>query len=903
MSSEDAALLIVDDIEDNRFALSRRLARQGYLNVTTAVDGRQALELLNAKPFDLVLLDIMMPQVNGYEVLAQMKADESLRHIPVIMISAVDEIDSVVRCVELGADDYLAKPFNPTLLRARVGACLERKRLHDELRESLQRQTATADVLKVISRSTFDLQTVLDTLIETAARLCDARRAVISRRDGETYHGVAFYNASPELIDYVKAHPIAPGRHSITARVALERQIVHVADLQADAEYGYALRDVDPIRTELGVPMFRGDEIVGVFILYKLEVAPFTEQQIELVKTFADQAVIAIENTRLLSELRESLQQQTATADVLKVISRSTFDLQVVLDTLAESAARLCEADHAWLFRQEGNVYRWAASYGHSKEDHERIKQYMTTIALSAGRGSLVGRIVLERQPLQIPDVLADPEYSFSDGQKLGQYRTLLGAPLLREDVPIGAIILQRTEVRPFTGKQIELATTFADQAVIAIENVRLFDEVQARTRELARSVEELRALGDISQAVNSTLDVETVLSTLVARAVQLSNTDGGVIYVFNEQDQTFRVRATYGLSEELLAAVKSQQLGGSDAIRQATKDGQPHEFADIDEEPPSPVREISIRVGFRARLLVPLKSTDRVIGALVIRRKQPGNFPRHTIELLQTFAAQSVVAIQNARLFRELEKKSRELEIASKHKSQFLANMSHELRTPLNAILGYAELILDNIYGDTSEKMRGVLERIESNGKHLLGLINDVLDLSKIEAGQLTLSMADYSLRQVVHTVYSAVEPLAVQKRLQFKVEVAPDLPAGRGDEHRLTQVLLNLVGNAIKFTDAGEVLIKAAAADDTFSVAVRDTGPGISPDDQAKLFQEFQQADNSVTRKKGGTGLGLAISKRIIEMHGGKIWVESAPGQGSTFRFTLPVTVEQQHDPRSPH
>ena len=558
MSSEDAALLIVDDVEDNRFALSRRLARLGYLNVTTAGDGRQALELVKSKPFDLVLLDIMMPHVNGYEVLAQMKADESLRHIPVIMISAVDEIDSVVRCIELGAEDYLAKPFNPTLLRARVGACLERKRLNDELRD---------------------------------------------------------------------------------------------------------------------------------------------------------------------------------------------------------------------------------------------------------------------------------------------------------------------------------------------------------RTGELARSVEELRALGEVSQAVNSTLDVESVLSTIVAKAVQLSNTHGGVIYVFNEQDQNFRVRATYGLSEELIAAVKTQQVGFSDAIRQATEDGQPHQFADIEEEPASAVREISIRAGFRARLVVPLNSTDRVIGALVIRRKQPGKFPNHTIELLQTFAAQSVLAIQNARLFREIDQKSRELEIASKHKSQFLANMSHELRTPLNAILGYTELILDNIYGDTPDKMRGVLQRIEGNGKHLLGLINDVLDLSKIEAGQLTLSMTDYSLKQVVHTVYSAVEPLAAQKKLQFKVEVAPDLPAGHGDEHRLTQVLLNLVGNAIKFTDSGEVLTKAAADDDTFSVAVHDTGPGISAADQAKLFQEFQQADNSVTRKKGGTGLGLAISKRIIEMHGGKIWVESAPGQGSTFRFTLPVTVVQQHADRASH
>jgi signal transduction histidine kinase len=464
---------------------------------------------------------------------------------------------------------------------------------------------------------------------------------------------------------------------------------------------------------------------------------------------------------------------------------------------------------------------------------------------------------------------------------------------MFRGDDLVGVFILYKLEVAPFTEQQIELVKTFADQAVIAIENTRLISELRDRTGELARSVEELRALGDISQAVNSTLDVEAVLSTIVAKATQLSNTDSGVIYVFNEQDQTFRVRATYGLTEEMVAAVKAQQVGSSDAIRLATRDGQPHEFPDLDEEPPSPVREISRRIGFRARLVVPLNSTDRVIGALVIRRKQPGKFPRHTIELLQTFAAQSVVAIQNARLFREIENKSRELEVASKHKSQFLANMSHELRTPLNAILGYTELILDNIYGDTSEKMHGVLERIESNGKHLLGLINDVLDLSKIEAGQLTLSMADYSLRQMVHTVYSAVEPLAAQKKLQFKVEVAPDLPAGHGDEHRLTQVLLNLVGNAIKFTDSGEVLIKAAAADDTFSVAVRDTGPGISATDQARLFQEFVQADNSVTRKKGGTGLGLAISKRIIEMHGGRIWVESEPGQGSTFRFTLPVTV----------
>jgi signal transduction histidine kinase len=286
-------------------------------------------------------------------------------------------------------------------------------------------------------------------------------------------------------------------------------------------------------------------------------------------------------------------------------------------------------------------------------------------------------------------------------------------------------------------------------------------------------------------------------------------------------------------------------------------------------------------------------------VGALVVRRKEPGEFSQNTIELLQTFAAQSVLAIQNARLFSEIEDKSRQLAEASQHKSQFLANMSHELRTPLNAILGYTELIIDGIYGETPEKAQAVLRRVESNGKHLLSLINDVLDLSKIEAGQLKLSLADYSVKDVVYNVFSAVEPLAMKKNLNFKVDVPPDMPTGHGDEHRLTQVLLNLVGNAIKFTDAGEVAIKVAVANGSFSVAVHDTGPGIAAADQAKLFEEFQQADNSITKSKGGTGLGLAISKRIIELHGGSISLESSIGQGSTFTFTLPVKVERQASP----
>jgi len=414
-------------------------------------------------------------------------------------------------------------------------------------------------------------------------------------------------------------------------------------------------------------------------------------------------------------DLTESLQQQTATADVLKVISRSTFDLQTVLQTLVESAARLCDADSATITRQKDGIFYRAEAYGYSQE----FIDYVRTVPIEPERGSAIGRALLEARVIHIPDVNADPDYTWVEAQRLGGFRALLGVPMLRDGVAIGALALTRSEPRPFTDKQIELVSTFADQAAIAIENVRLFDEIQD---------------------------------------------------------------------------------------------------------------------------------------------------------------------------------KSRQLEVASQHKSQFLANMSHELRTPLNAILGYTELMADGIYGQLPEKTMGVLKRLESNGRHLLGLINDVLDLSKIEAGQLVLELTDYSLQDIAQTVRSTLEPLAADKKLAFKVEVAPKLPPGHGDGRRLTQVLINLVGNAIKFTDAGEVVITGGATDGSFHLSVRDTGPGISAADQARLFQEFQQANNAITRKKGGTGLGLAISKRIIEMHGGKIWVESQVGQGSTFSFTLPVRVERQ-------
>ena len=461
--------------------------------------------------------------------------------------------------------------------------------------------------------------------------------------------------------------------------------------------------------------------------------------------------------------------------------------------------------------------------------------------------------------------------------------------------------LAQRISIQ--TGDELEaLGNQFNSMAVQLQDSYATLErKVEDRTRELAQSVEELRALGEVSQAVNSSLDLETVLDTIVAKAVQLSGTDAGTIYVFDEASGEFQLRSTYGMSQQLIAALKSHHTGLSEGLAQATAQRAPTQVADLRNRPSppqraTPIQQIVLEAGFRARMIVPLLGANRVVGALVVRRKAPGEFPARTVDLLQTFAAQSVLAIQNARLFREVEIKGHQLEVASRHKSQFLANMSHELRTPLNAILGYAELILDNIYGDMPQRMRGVLERVQTNGKHLLGLINDVLDLSKIEAGQLTLSLEDYSIGDVVQNVVTVIEPLASEKSLALKVELPNDLPTAHGDQRRLTQVLLNLVGNAIKFTDSGEVAIKVATGNGAYTLAVCDTGPGIDPADQSKIFEEFQQADSSATKTKSGTGLGLSISRRIVAMHGGRIWVKSTPGRGSTFFVKVPVNVERQ-------
>ena len=515
-----------------------------------------------------------------------------------------------------------------------------------------------------------------------------------------------------------------------------------------------------------------------------------------------------------------------------------------------------------------------------------------------------LGRLMSEKRPIHIPDLMDDEAYRAGDPVRLATItaagaRTWLGVPLLKGGTLIGAIVMYRKEPQPFAEAQIALLETFADQAVIAIENVRLFNELQTRTRELTRSVEQLTALGEVGQAVSSTLDLETVLTTIASRASQLAGTRTCTVYEYDEVAEAFHLRATHNVPERVLALTRVRPIRKGEGIAgRVAETRAPVQIEDITAESSyhGELRDVLLTAGVRAMLAVPLLREARLIGSLIVTRNTPGRFADDVIALLQTFATQSAIAIQNARLYRELEAKGRELEAASRHKSQFLANMSHELRTPMNAIIGYTELIADGIYGAVPERMRDVLTRVDASGRHLLGLINDVLDLSKIEAGQLTLMLAEYSMKEVVESVLAAAEPLAAEKRLRLVVDVAPALPTGRGDQRRLAQVLLNLIGNAIKFTDVGQVALGVGTAADMFTIAVSDTGPGIAPADQERIFEEFQQADTSTTRPKGGTGLGLSIARRIVGMHGGRLWVESVLGEGATFRLTLPVRVENQ-------
>jgi GAF domain-containing protein len=675
----------------------------------------------------------------------------------------------------------------------------------DDLTKSLEQQTATSEVLGVISRSKFELQPILQSVVDTAARLCRAEQAVIFRLDGGIYRFAAGYSVIPAYLEIERRSPISPGPGTLVGRAAATRQVVRIDDAWTDPLYEKKEEaKLGKHRSMIGVPLMRAGEPIGVIGLSRSRVDPFSEREIELVTTFADQAVIAIENVRLFEaeqkrtqELTESLEQQTATSEVLQVISSSPGQLEPVFETMLENAVRISGAKFGNLFLREGDFFHIGATTRGAPLAYVDYLRRERVFRASDPRVGL-GLLLRTKQTYQVADLTVA---STHDDKlrvatiELAAARTLIGVPMLKEGEVIGAIAIYRQEVRQFTDKQIALVQNFAAQAVIAIENTRLLTELRQRTGELGRSVEELRALGEVSQAVNSTLDLETVLSTIVAKAVPLSGTEAGAIYVFDERQRELHLRATYGMDQDLIDTLARQRIRLDEAIvAQALAHREPVQIADLKEQPTSAVNEIILRAGFRALLVAPLLRGEEIVGTLVVRRRTPGVFPQNTVDLIKTFAAQSVLAIQNARLFHEIEDKSRELELAGQHKSQFLANMSHELRTPLNAIIGYSEILQEEVADLGQEGLVPDLKKVESAGRHLLGLINDILDLSKVEAGRMDVFLEDVEVVPLLEEVRALIVPLAEKNGNVLELRLADDLGAIRTDRTKLKQSLLNV-------------------------------------------------------------------------------------------------------------
>ena len=776
---------------------------------------------------------------------------------------------------------------------------IENTRLLNELRELLQQQTATADVLKVISSSPEDLQPVFDSMLENATRLCQAKLGNLFLREGEGFRIAATHGAPSTHAAWLRREPVVRDhQHMPLGRVARTKEVVHIPDLTTEQTYiDRYPRMVDLVETSgarslLTVPMLKNYEIIGAIGIYRQEVRPFTDKQIELVQNFASQAVIAIENTRLLRELRELLQQQTATSEVLQVISSSPGELEPVFQAMLANATRICEAKFGNFLLYDGNELRVVAMHGAPVGWAELRGR---DPAVRPWPNNPLGRIVKTKQLQHIADIRTEKAYLDRDpafvplGEVAGA-RTLLIVPMLKENELVGVLGIYRQEVRPFTDKQIELVQNFAAQAVIAIENVRLLNE-------LRESLQQQTATADVLKVISrSTFDLQVVLQTLVEFAAHLCDADKATIT--RQKDGVFFRAEAYGFSREFIDYVRDVPVKPErgTVTGRALLEGKIIHIADVLADPDYSWSEAQRLGGFRTILGVPMLREGIPIGVLALTRDDVRPFTQKQIELVSTFADQAAIAIENVRLFDEIQDKNRQLQQVSENKSQFVSSMSHELRTPLNAIIGLTEMMVTNASRFGTEKAMEPLQRVNRAGTHLLGLINQVLDLSKIEAGKLELNPQTVQLAPLIEEVIGTARQLVEPNKNRLIVEAQENLGALTVDPMRLRQILLNLLSNACKFTKEGEVKLRASRVRngrDWIELSVADTGIGMTAEQQAKLFEEFTQADATTAQRFGGTGLGLSITRKLARVMGGDVTVASEPGKGSVFTVRLPSSA----------